>query len=1241
MLANLKKHFYELLNGDATHSVEDYKVLYSDLGLVDNPAVFCSDQYDIVNDKWYENNNVYFRDVTQCAKWCLFSDILSLAPEEMKNKAFSELAFRTMRDKRALYFCVSDDKNLTKIRDVSEILSVVRVANAYNVRFLEKTNLHLDDLLRRYVIAIERKGFRNISSRKVLEHGVLREDEKKCIGDFLSSSFFLTFDCGDFGLPFSFAESSEVRHNAMLCVALFFSIFRDIQYYIFVPASGVNNCDTGVEDSSGGSFFWVDAYSQIKVNSFRMLCAYYAESIRGLYRSVIDWNRKQIRIINSHATKSAIGSIMSRNGSHNIGSHVLAALTHNVGTMPDDRVLYQYIQHRMDYIATVTTDPPTWTQPTMLLGELVKGFLAQRHLLEHIAESEGLSAYEFQGVNKSSAKKDDGTGRIEIHVRKLVGNEKYLELIGYSETNGIGLGEVNLCEDVALAIPGGAVGHHAFYTIIENVIRNAAKHDWAVTENKVGQNLRLYIDFEDSSADDDVKIEVWTKLKALEKDGGALSGDDVRKWLQDLDNEDEDCLNRFSNLALPQRQQILIERRFIDSNGGLRRENWGLAEMKISAGYLNRCDFSEIGGLKIEEYDITKKYIILPFAKKDGGAHYLGYRFRIPKPRELLLVVNDYDIGDGCGKISHTVINAAKKRGVYITTIKDIESNGKKTARAYEQNYRYVVLPCVSRDMFIGDIKFPFRVLSGKPIEGDRQLEKVVPYFKEYDMLVMRFKKVYGDDVVVINDLLLGVYKCWCQHLKVQRNGGDGREIGLLVRPFGGDVAGGRSLISNRDVLNYVLRECLSTCVDQYKKYFGIDIPAEDEGFYDVLKNAAEYVGGINPLGEVYNVSESIARFLRDLLSMAGKDEYNTRIEQLYATCLTKKNVKTLRSKDERNKDRRAKIDIARRDEEVGKIKKLLHKGSIGGFIEYVETVYEQVKVLFKQYEENIVTLPRGYKPNIDIKEKVVKSGNLPIKVEFGRHESCADYEWIAYKRHENKKNGNELFVEPLSGTQSYLTQIIDMVNDLGNENPRMESIGLCSRLFENGMMRVLVVDERVSKFVKEHAEEVYDTYENMSISVMDDKFLTTKKIEDQGVCKFIQGRHMAITQGVVDSLKAHCENKEKTISNCSDSHESENGDYEILIIHQGILDKWFPDFKNNQEKMREILEGFKKFFPYVVITTGRGTPVNIPRDAHLIPFAVVEAALFRKYPEKMILVDAIMNVLAVGKADDQKGVSK
>ena len=67
----------------------------------------------------------------------------------------------------------------------------------------------------------------------------------------------------------------------------------------------------------------------------------YADEVRRFFNETVLPVFSELKTA-AEQTKSAIGSIMSRNGSHNIGSHVLSALSHNVGTMPDDRVLYQY-----------------------------------------------------------------------------------------------------------------------------------------------------------------------------------------------------------------------------------------------------------------------------------------------------------------------------------------------------------------------------------------------------------------------------------------------------------------------------------------------------------------------------------------------------------------------------------------------------------------------------------------------------------------------------------------------------------------------------------------------------------------------------------------------------------------------------------------------------------------------------------------------------------------------------------
>lgn len=233
------------------------------------------------------------------------------------------------------------------------------------------------------------------------------------------------------------------------------------------------------------------------------------------------YHRYKNEILREANTRTAIGTIMSRNGSHNIGSHVLSSLSHFVGTTTEDRKLYQYIQQRMDYIATATAEIPKWKQSAMLIGNVLNNFLSQRRLLEYIGASEGLGYYDEEGG-------DDQYGKIRIHKPK---------------------------EDVEVAIPGGVVGFHAFYTILENIIRNAAKHQWSCisAKEKKEKNLEVHIEVEDNKGGD-VNVKIWC--------GGEITGDQL-KVIRDS-----------------------LEAKLIDEAGRPIRKSWGLAEMRVSAGFL-------------------------------------------------------------------------------------------------------------------------------------------------------------------------------------------------------------------------------------------------------------------------------------------------------------------------------------------------------------------------------------------------------------------------------------------------------------------------------------------------------------------------------------------------------------------------------------------------------------------------------------------------------------------------------
>lgn len=207
-----------------------------------------------------------------------------------------------------------------------------------------------------------------------------------------------------------------------------------------------------------------------------------------------------------HGTKAAMTSIMSRNLSHNISSHVLSLwimflnemfgekflkektkeifqLTedyHLKGIFPeaikDSNKLFQYIQHRMDFIAAVSTSIPSSEMTMDFKEDIYNPFIDQKVLLENIASSDGF---------------DDLTNSFKI-------DDIPEECKRVSITNGI-------------------IGRHALYSILENFIRNAAKHC----------NSVLFNEF-------DI---VWTKMKEQLNSNGS---DNIKQYINK--KMDSSCL---------------------------------------------------------------------------------------------------------------------------------------------------------------------------------------------------------------------------------------------------------------------------------------------------------------------------------------------------------------------------------------------------------------------------------------------------------------------------------------------------------------------------------------------------------------------------------------------------------------------------------------------------------------------------------------------------------------------------
>ncbi len=286
-------------------------------------------------------------------------------------------------------------------------------------------------------------------------------------------------------------------------------------------------------------------------------------------RLSVDWYEKEREIeIFKRNVKIAEAAIMSRNLSHNIGSHVLSSskLIPSVGVLINDspqdkeenhsagnkleaykagaslKLFNSYLQGRLDFIARSLSDGRDLPEPLYFLNDLLSPFWMQSVLLQNL-----LADLEYTA------------DKIVFHVR--IDGGEFVEY-SWNQTEKIFLQESgDRLRDVLVGVPGGDTGAQAFYGFLENVMRNAAKYGGKKDE------FHLYLSLhkcrygehdhgprERKAAGNAWILSIWDNLS----DGGQCYGK-IRK---------------------------LIETPLIDDQGRPNSNGHGIQEMRLCADYL-------------------------------------------------------------------------------------------------------------------------------------------------------------------------------------------------------------------------------------------------------------------------------------------------------------------------------------------------------------------------------------------------------------------------------------------------------------------------------------------------------------------------------------------------------------------------------------------------------------------------------------------------------------------------------
>lgn len=432
---------------------------------------------------------------------------------------------------------------------------------------------------------------------------------------------------------------------------------------------GVKSLDRDIE---GHSLSTIIAHT----NDLASLLEFYKNrdtTIR-LFRIVNAVRAKYVEVFNAlskiESIKSAKAAIMSRNMSHNLGSHVMFYIKqklqsvskivnnnvlHNIipGNLEDiniktitDKIaankdvelpflvglgrFINYLQERQDYIATVATNyipaRSTISFKDFIYDELKPDLRYERHkrndsssdngwqpknlLLDYIAYSEGYS--------KSDA--------IEI---------KFGEFDGHNPLDVTAETDFQALRKFNVAVPGGVIGRQAIFSIVENIIRNAAKH----SEHRPDGKLVLQLSLVD--ADKDFTGDFLTdKFRCMRKEKGSMeSGESLVKLYQN--HKDAFHILRIK-LDMPNKKEDIealvgkLGEDYVEEDGSMKETSKGLKEMRISAAWLRGHSIDT--AIPTTEPPVLAVYSE-PY-KDDKDKETISYYLCIPKPCKVAFVVD-------------------------------------------------------------------------------------------------------------------------------------------------------------------------------------------------------------------------------------------------------------------------------------------------------------------------------------------------------------------------------------------------------------------------------------------------------------------------------------------------------------------------------------------------------------------------------------------------------------------------
>lgn len=375
------------------------------------------------------------------------------------------------------------------------------------------------------------------------------------------------------------------------------------------------------EFGQGGIVWGIDLSKNL--NSHLFWCI---ESYAAILCSFIDkiLYAQQQQKAKTETLKAIIAEIINRNYAHHIGSHISLRATFDkillrLGKKIEDSLsnkeiatiaqmitkLDQYKDERNEFIAGLNNEPIF--QPFYFYQDVILPLVENTLFMDNIAKNEGICYVNKNGDTNNDiidGKNSKCRLKIKVFLQQLRNGSEEAIIAQYSKDNdgfdSLNLpyfNEVNQFEDTfydtrtidkdfLVSLPG-SLGKHCIYSILENFIRNTAKHSYNKASHK------------------NIEIEIILKIRETEEHYDVELTDNI----SDGDKHTE--LREKINTSI------------------LDRKNLGISDMKINACLL--------AGEKLTDDNMKKSLVV---GKNDEN--HIAYNFKLLKHKEIALIGGEW-----------------------------------------------------------------------------------------------------------------------------------------------------------------------------------------------------------------------------------------------------------------------------------------------------------------------------------------------------------------------------------------------------------------------------------------------------------------------------------------------------------------------------------------------------------------------------------------------------------------------